>query len=426
MTDKGLYEFLCVAIGLLVGGWLLALAVRRLRRGREDFALDVPIATAFAVRLLAAIGLGQLSAAQSLRGGDELTFMARAEDVAAVPISHAASVDKLTSELHTFIFSLNYRVFDPLPPDLLLRVEMVTFATLGVALLAAAVYELAGRRAGLIAAWILALEPANIFFSSLIHKEAIMYLAEGLVVYGGAMLWKRGKVTALVPMVVGCLLAIASRPYAGWFLAVAAAGLVLHAALSRKHGLRSFALASFMLILIAAFVPFALDATSRDKLKDLQVSQDANASDTEANLSLERVNYSTRGNVVLNLPKRIRDVIFRPYPWQTENLSQQFGLLGTLVVLAALALLAAAIARNRTTIMQKAAPLVYPAAFMLIAYAISAGNAGTAFRYRTHIVGLALSLVVVLFAARREEQPAPARRFRRSQIQPISGARTPA
>ena len=66
---------------------------------------------------------------------------------------------------------------------------------IGIVLLSAAVYELAGPRPALIAAWILALEPANIFFSSLLHKEPLMYLAEGLVAFGGAVLWKRGNLT---------------------------------------------------------------------------------------------------------------------------------------------------------------------------------------------------------------------------------------
>ena len=56
-------------------------------------------------------------------------------------------------------------------------------------------YELAGPRPARIAAWLLALEPASIFFSSLLHKEPLMYMAEGLVVYGGAVLWKRGKLS---------------------------------------------------------------------------------------------------------------------------------------------------------------------------------------------------------------------------------------
>jgi hypothetical protein len=423
MTDQGLYEFLCVAIVLLGSCWLLALLVRRLRRTRQDFAIAKPIAVAFAVRLLAAIGLGQLSIARDLRGGDELTFLARAEEAASLPFSDPFSLNQLTSELHTFMFQAHYRVLDLAPPEMMLRVEMVLFATVGLGLLSAAVYELAGPRPALIAAWILAFEPANVFFSSLLHKEPLMYLAEGLVAFGGAVLWKRGKVVALLPMIIGCLIATATRPYVGWFLTGAACAVVLHASLTRQRGLRSVALTALCIIGIVAFVPVVLDKSSDDNLKQLQQSQDFAAQDS-SNLSLERVDYSTRGNLIINLPKRIRDVIFRPYIWQTQNPSQQLGAIGTLVVLACLALLALAIARNRKQIMDVAGPLVYPAAFMLVAYAISAGNAGTAYRYRTHLVGLAVCLVIVLLSHRRQEQEGLSRVPKRPGLATISRTRT--
>jgi hypothetical protein len=304
-----------------------------------------------------------------------------------------------------------------------LRIEMITFAVVGIGLLGAAVYELAGARASRIALWVLALEPANIFFSSLLHKEPLMYLAGGLVAYGGALLWKRGNLTALFPLILGCLIAIATRPYVGWFLTAAAAAVVLHASLARQRGLRSFALTTTCVVLIFAFIPVVWAQSSDSKLKELQASHDANATDS-ARLSLERVDYSTREKLVVNLPKRIRDIIFRPYVWQTENTSQQLGAFGTLVVLACLALLAVAIARNRKQIMNMAAPLVYPAGFMLIAYAISAGNAGTAYRYRTHLVGLALSLALVLLAHRREELARAARVPRRRRLTRVNRPRT--
>jgi hypothetical protein len=314
-------------------------------------------------------------------------------------------------------------VLDAAPPDLLLRIEMITFAVIGIGLVGAGVYELAGARASRIALWVLALEPANIFFSSLLHKEPLMYLAEGLVVYGGAVLWKRGRLTALLPMILGCLIATATRPYVGWFLTAAAAAVVLHASLTRQRGLRSFALTTTCVVLILAFIPVVWNQSSDQKLKELQASQDANATDL-SRLSLERVDYSTREKLIVNLPKRIKDVIFRPYLWQTANTSQQLGAFGTLIVLACLALLAMAIARNRHQIMNMAGPLVYPAGFMLVAYAISAGNAGTAYRYRTHLVGLALSLVLVLLAHRRQEQEGLARVPKRPGLSTISRTRT--
>jgi hypothetical protein len=286
----------------------------------------------------------------------------------------------------------------------MLRVEMITFSVIGLVLLAAAVYELAGARPALIAAWILALEPTNVFFSSLLHKEPLMYMAEGMVAFGAAMLWKRGRLVALVPMVLGCLIATATRPYAGWFLAAAAAAVVLHASLTRRRGLQSLVLAAVVVALAGLFFPVVWNRSSRESLKQLQASQSANAANTQANLSLERIDYSTREKIIINMPKRVYDVITRPYLWQAQNTSQQLGIIGTLVVLACLVLLAGAVVRNGSTVMKRAGPLVYPGLFMLMAYALSAGNAGTAFRYRTHIVAIALALMIVLRQGRREEQ----------------------
>jgi hypothetical protein len=423
LSDRELFEFLCVLCALLAGSYALYLVARRLERSREGLLLVVPLFVAFGLRLAASVAVDQLSIARSLRGGDELTFLGQASDLAALPLGGPEWLKALTSQLHIFDFSLHYRVFDLVPPESMMRVELITLAVLGIGLLSAAVYELAGARAARIAAWVLAFEPANVFFSSLLHKEPFMYLAEGLVAYGGAVLWKRGKLTALFPMIAGCLIAVATRPYAGWFLTAAAAAVVLHASLTRQRGLRSLVLTGTCLILVFAFVPVVWDKSSGENLQRLQGSQEANASD-ESNLALEQVDYSSRERLIVNLPQRIADVILRPYLWQTQNTSQQLGVLGTMVVLACLALLAAAIARNRRVLMPLAAPLVYPALFMLVAYALSAGNAGTAFRYRTHIVSLAICLVIVLLAHRRQEQEALGRTPRWLRLRPVNKTRT--
>jgi hypothetical protein len=423
LSDQELFELLCVLCVLLAGSYALLLVARKLERSRKGLLITVPLFAAFGLRLAAVVGVDQLSIAQSLRGGDEQTFLHRASDVAQLPLVSSESLDTLTSELHTFIFSIHYRIFDLAPPEMMLRAEMIVLAVCGIGLLSAAVYELAGPRPALIAAWVLALEPASIFFSSLLHKEPLMYFAEGLVAFGGAVLWKRGNLTALFPMVAGCLIATATRPYAGWFLTAAAAAVVLHASLTRQHGLRSFVLTTLCLILVFAFVPVVWEQSSNENLKKVQGPQDVNARD-DSNLALERVDYSTRAKLIINLPQRTSDVILRPYFWQTDNASQQLGALGTLLVLACLALLAVAIARNRRSVMPMAAPLVYPALFTLIAYSISAGNAGTAFRYRTHVVGLAICLVIVLLAHRRQEQEGPARVPARPGLGPVSRTRT--
>jgi hypothetical protein len=221
-------------------------------------------------------------------------------------------------------------------------------------------------------------------------------------------------------MIVGCLLATATRPYVGWFLAASTAVLALHAGLRRNSASSSLALSAVCIALMVAFVPTVLNASSPEKLKTLQISQDANANDTKANLSLESVDYSTRGKLVANLPKRMLDILTRPYPWQLSNVSQQMGAFGTLFLFAVLLLFVQTIVRTGGRVWSRAGPLLYPALFLLMAYALSAGNAGTAFRYRTHVVALLVALVIVLRHDLREErvsEEAPAG----AQLHPLMG-----
>ena len=365
-----------------------------------------PVAIAFFIRVVAAAGVSLTGIGTSLRGGDETGFLSEAHEIAATQLFGEAWLDALTGSLYNFVFAGQVGLFDS--PEFVLRITQAGIAVAGLLLLALAVYELAGARAATYSMWFLALEPTNIFFSTLLHKEANMILAAGLVAYGAARLWKHSDLRALVPMVFGCLVALATRPYAGWFLVAAAAICTLHAGLRREHrssrrGLTAVAIA-VVFALIA--VPTAIDATSEESLEGLQSSQTANTNDPDANLALEQVNYSSRGAIVTSLPRRVRDVLLRPYPWQVDNASQQLGLLGTLVALGLISLLVRELILGRGAIMERAGPLIYLAFCLLIAYSLSAGNAGTAFRYRTHLVAVAGCALVALWSGRRQEEEA--------------------
>lgn len=397
-SDKTFYAVLVSLLTLAFVATVLGLLARGLRRARPELNISLPVGTAVAVRVLAAIAVSLTDVAGTLRGGDELKFMADARDLVEESALSSDNLAALTGQLHTWIFGFQLRLLDS--PDVALRIMQAGIAVAGLMLLAAAVHDLAGPWASHIAAWFIALEPASVFFSTLLHKEANMLLASGLIVFGGVRLWQRADLGALIPMGAGCLIAIATRPYVGWFLITAAALITMHSA-ARKPQLSSLLPFATGILVAAVFViPFAFESTTDESLElNLQGSQDANASDS-SNLALERVDYSTREDLVLNLPQRMRDVLTRPYPWQLANVEQQLGLLGTIVVLATLWALLTNYLQTRGTIMARAGPLVYVGFMSLFAYSLSSGNAGTAFRYRMHIVALALCALVVLREAR--------------------------
>ena len=48
------------------------------------------------------------------------------------------------------------------------------------------------------------------------------------------------------------------------------------------------------------------------------------------NLALEPVDFSSRTKIIIHLPQRVGDLLFRPYPWQDYDWSQRLGAIGTL------------------------------------------------------------------------------------------------
>lgn len=398
MTDQNLSAVLYVLATTLAGCYLLVALARTLGRSRPGFHPVKWVLIAFALRVVSAAALSLTGIARTLRGGDEVFFLGEAHKLAAEPFSSNAWLKATTSKLHEVVFALQFRLLGDVP-DLSLRAVQAFFGVTALLLLACAVYDLSSPRAGRIALVALAFEPTSMFFSTLLHKESLMLLAAAIVVFGGTLVWRQARLDAIALMVFGCLIGVGTRPYAGFFLSAGAVLVVLHGSLrnARRRTISSAVMLTVSIAFTVVAAPTVAGQTSNKQLqRQLQSTQNANTSDTTSNLALEQVDYSSRGAVVLNLPRRIRDITLRPYPWQLGNISQSFGLLGTLAFLATLGVLASALRRRRGGALAVSGPFVYVGALVLVGYALSAGNAGTGFRYRTHVVQLAICTAVAL------------------------------
>lgn len=412
-----------VLVTLLVG-YVLWWLVCKFRRSRPDLRIGAPVTVAFGIRLAAIAGIGLTGLQSTLRGGDETTFLAQAHILARQPLS-TAFIPHAEFQLHVVLFALEDKLGLTVGA---MRIVQVGIALTGVILIVAAVHDLAGARAAKLAVWVMAFEPASIFFNSALHKEPNMELATGLVVFGGTMIWKRLDLRGLLLFALAGFIAVETRSYAGWFLVSAAVLILLHAAL--RHMDRPLkAMPVVYAVIVAGFLltPTLLAASSHKNLQKLQISQNANTSGTDQpnagapnsdNLALEQVNFSTRGQILVNLPQRIRDLLLRPYPWQLADTSQRFGAIGTLIAYAIFLALLIYGWQSRGQIFGRAGPVLYPFLFMLVAYSLAAGNAGTGFRYRTHLVTLAIAAVAIL-----REQALEARANRRVAATTRSAAR---
>jgi hypothetical protein len=401
MPRSLLYDVECVVLAALLVAFGLSAAIRRLARTRPELSVGAPVIVGVGLRWAAIAGVAATGVGQSLRGVDN--FVLRSREVAASGFDSGLWLPSEAHRLHEIVFALQIKLGDF--PDGALEVTQVGIATLGIVLIIAAIYDLAGQRAARLAAWVLALEPASIFFNSFLHREPLLVLASGLVVFGGAKVWVKLELRGVLLLGLGCAIALGTRPYAAWFLMTGGLLLVLHASLRQVDTrLRSLPLIYAVIAAVVVATPAVLAITSKESLQaNLQSSQDANTNPyaksgaaNSSNLSLEAVDFSSRADLVTNLPRRVRDIVLRPYPWQVQNTSQQLGAIGTLVVFAMLVALARYLRRARGQIFALTAPVLYPGLCLLMAYALSVGNAGTGFRYRTHLVLLGLAMLVLL------------------------------
>jgi hypothetical protein len=404
MSDTTLQSALTTVLTGVVVAYVLWWIMHRLQRRRVGLAIGLPLAIGFAARLVAIAAVDGTGLSGALRGGDETTFLSQAKLLAVQPLSAADWFTAITTKLHVAVFAVQIRLLEA--PPTAMRMVQVAVALTGLALLAAAVYDLAGARAARLTAWVLMLEPAGVFFNSALHKEPLMLLASGIVVFGGVRVWRRLDARGVALLTLGGAIGVCTRPYAGWFLVSACVLLALHAAFRRlDRPMR--ALPVIYAVLLAGFLvlPTLVGVSSRESLQTLQLSQNAttdpaaragSSGPNANNLALERVDYSSREKVALNLPKRAFDVLTKPYPWQVANTSQVLGAFGSMAALTGLIMLLGYAWQARGQILALTAPVLYPLLFLLMAYSLSAGNAGTGFRYRTHIVTLSLAMLLIL------------------------------
>ncbi|MBW3609797.1 MAG: hypothetical protein KY463_15970 [Actinobacteria bacterium] len=394
--DRPLYDILACSVTVLALGWLVVALTRVVRRRRPGLELGRALAAAAALRLALAAVVAAVPALRPLRGLDETTFVHQAQQFAADPSSLGAMPQALVGNLHVAYMGVQQLVLQPVS-DYPLRVGHIALAVTAIAVVAVAVNEIAGVRAATITAWILAFEPTGVFFSGVLHKEAPMLLGEALVILGAVRFYQRRDATAVALMVPGLAIAGFTRPYAGAALAVACAAVCLHAALRRLGSDRRRAPRIVVGLVLAVAVATAAAPAPATVLRTVQLSQNANATDT-SNLRLDPIDFSSVGSTARNLGARVTAVLLRPYPWQVGSSSQRAGIVGTATAWALLLVALALVATRARSTLTALAPLLYVFVTLTAVYALSTGNAGTGFRYRTHLL-VALAAIVAAVAS---------------------------
>ncbi len=396
MTDSWLFQ---AEVSLIVGAltvlllWWLMLALD----GRGFTAsYRAPIAAGLALRLLAVVIAAAVPAiGHKLASTDEAEFIATTKVLAALPLTSAKwlSISAHFTEVTPWAFT--YKLFGNVG-TLPLRFEQIGFSLAAVIGISATAGKLGGRRAGLIAAWIAALEPSSAYFSGLLHQESLCMVGEALLLAALVDAWLRdnGWRRPLVAGTAGLALIFGTRSYLAFFAGVAVVLVLVGSVLCRRIGTaRGLALLTLGAVIVGLAGILAAPHVVPGGLANLQ--RQLNFPYQGANLPLPHTTVTNSTGLLKTVILRSIDLVSRPFPWQTASAAQKAAVAGTLIwylfVLLTLWL------TIRQGLDQRLVPVLILIVCETIGFALTLVDAGEGFRHRVNLILLlAVPLGVML------------------------------
>ena len=407
MTDSWLFQ---AEVSLIVGALVLLLLWQlMLALDRRGFTASyrAPIAAGLALRLLAlAIAAAVPAIGHKLTSTDEAEFIATTKVLATLPLSSAKWLGMSLHFTEVTPWALTYKVFGN-SGELPLRFEQIGLSLAAVIGISATAGKLGGRRAGLIAAWIAALEPSSAYFGGLLHQESLCTVGEALLLAALVDAWLRdnGWWHPLLAGAAGLALIFGTRSYLAFFAAVAVVLVLVGSVLCRRTGTtRGLWLLTLGAVVVALVGALAAPHVVPGSLASLQHQLDLPY--PGANLPLPHATVTTSGGLLQTVVVRSFDLLVRPFPWQIGSAAQKAAVAGTLIWYVLVLLTLWLIARQGLD--ERLVPALILIVCETIGFALTLVDAGEGFRHRVNLILLlTVPLAVMLdrWLAARAESP---------------------
>ncbi len=396
MTDSWLFR---AEVSLIVGSvvvlllWGLMLAL-----DRRGFTASYrwPICVGFILRLIA-VGFAAAvpSIGHKLTSTDEAAFLATTRALSHLPLASGSWLSMSVHWTEVIPWALTLKVFGNVGP-LPLRLEQIGLSLAAVIGISSTAGRIGGRRAGLIAAWILAVEPSSVYFAGLLHQESLSMVGEALLLAALVDAWI-GDTRWWSPVVAGAAglaLIFGTRAYMAFFAGVAAILVLAGAGLCRNLGLsRGLAVLSAGTVLVGLAGVVAAPHLVPGSLQNLQ--HQLNLSYAGANLPLPHATVTSSTGLLKTIVSRSVDLLVRPFPWQVGSSAQKAAVVGTLVWY--VLVLITVILTFQQGLDDRLVPVLILSACETIGFALTLVDAGEGFRHRVNLVLLlAVPLGVML------------------------------
>jgi len=394
-------------VGLVIALWLAA----------RNASITGPVITGFALRALLAVidsavvrlpgagdGVGwDRAAAYYARGGVEGTFQ-------YIGAGHF---------LYVWLMSVIYALFGRSP--LLIQSINVTLGTV----LIVTIWQLASQlssdaKAQRRVAWIMALFPSLIFFSSVLLREVAVSLPLAVSVLYLVRWYRERHIRLAIIAVITLLISMAF--HSGGLAMLLFAGLWLIGSWIRallQGRLETLGRSTIALVIGLAVVGVVLaSGFGQQKFTGLETGDLAALSERQGNFAqgrtayLEDLHATSTADLLWQTPIRVIYFLFAPFPWMLHTGSDVFGVIDSMLFV----VLVAWTVRNRKAVSEVPVRMLTLGVFgaMAIVFAIGVSNYGTALRHRNKMLPLLIAAAASIPGRRHEAKARAILPLRRS------------
>jgi hypothetical protein len=249
--------------------------------------------------------------------------------------------------------------------------------------------------------------PAFIIWSSQLIKDGMIIFLLVVTMIAVMKLQEKFGIAPLVILILSMFGILSLRFYIFYIVAIAAVGSFIvgtsnsPAAIGRR--MAALAIVGFGLAYMGAIQTASVGISQFGTLDRLQRGRLDQARSGESGFA-EDIDVSTTEGAISAIPVGFTYLMFAPFPWQANSLRQAIALPEVLVWWMMMPFLVTGIIYAIRHRLREALPILIFSLMLTIAYSISQGNVGTAYRQRTQIQVFLFMFIAVGWVLRKENK----------------------
>jgi hypothetical protein len=265
------------------------------------------------------------------------------------------------------------------------------------------------RRVGKLSAFMVALYPGFIIWSSQLLKDGLIIFLLVLTMTMVLRLQKKFDYLSIVLLIVSLAGILSLRFYIFYMVVIAVgASFIIGRSGSVKSIVRGFvamAIIAIALTYLGVLQSAGLDFDRYASLERIQMSRSDLARSAESGFN-ESVDVSSTEGVLTALPIGFMYLMFAPFPWQVSNFRQAITLPEMMVWWSSFPLLLSGLWYTLKNRLRNAISILIFTSMLILAYSVFQGNVGTAYRQRAQIQVFLFIFIAVGWTLHQEKKEA--------------------